>query len=375
MGKDHLYIFDFLRIMCAASLLLYHYSFRSVFVDGKKVHLFPIIDNLTRYGYLGIIVFFIISGFVILHSALNKPAITFLVSRIDRLYPIYFISASLTVLTILISGGNYSLYAYLMNLTMMNDYFNVPDIDDVYWTLHTELKFYFFVFLLVMTKQIKNYHIWIPAWLAVTGIYLLFDQPYFMGLLITPFYSSYLISGIIFYLIYRNLADWKYYAYLFLSLLVSLIHSIKQVDNFIRDPSLTDKIVTPLLVALIYLVFYLISVKKLSMKKKLNLVFFGAATYPLYLLHARIGKPLMDWILPHTSRYVSLMAVSFLMVVLSCLIIKLTEIWYSSQIRGTLLSLHLGRIPRKQKTILVPIRGASLANETTSDVIRKGTDD
>jgi len=56
--------------------------------------------------------------------------------------------------------GNYeySLIQVLANLTMLNDYLGIKNIDGVYWTLQTELKFYACIFLLVYFYLPNNLH-------------------------------------------------------------------------------------------------------------------------------------------------------------------------------------------------------------------------
>jgi hypothetical protein len=47
--------------------------------------------------------------------------------------------------------------AILLNGLIVNDYFSVPNIDGVYWTLPEELKFYACVFLMILVGQIYSY--------------------------------------------------------------------------------------------------------------------------------------------------------------------------------------------------------------------------
>ncbi|HQI00255.1 MAG TPA: acyltransferase [Deltaproteobacteria bacterium] len=347
MGKNHIYEFDVLRIIGALSVLMYHYTFRCTFVDGTRVPMFPAMEILTKYGYLGITAFFMISGFVILYSALDKTSIHFIVSRMDRLYPIYWIAVSLTVLSDVVSGESCTLYTYLMNLTMLNDYFNVPDVDRVYWTLHAELKFYFCVFMLILTGQVKRYHVWIPLWLALTVCYLLFRQPFFLAWFVNPFYSSYFISGILFYLIYTGEADWRHCAYLLLSCSVSAFTSIGQVEEFIPVPSLQDRAAAPIVVMLIYALFYLISKRKISVGGSRILLLLSSLTYPLFLLHDKIGKALFDRLSPLADTYIALIAVVLLIIALSFCVSKCAEQWYAFRWRRLAFSLLCARSIRE----------------------------
>lgn len=93
-------------------------------------------------GKIGVGVFFIVSGFLI-PVTLDKPypAVIprFLVNRMFRLYPAYWISIALTLL--LVSTPLTALQA-LVNTTMLQRFFGVPDLNGVYWTLQIEIVFY-----------------------------------------------------------------------------------------------------------------------------------------------------------------------------------------------------------------------------------------
>lgn len=49
--------------------------------------MFPVLSEVTRYGYAGVNLFFVISGFVILMSVWGRTAPQFIASRVSRLYP------------------------------------------------------------------------------------------------------------------------------------------------------------------------------------------------------------------------------------------------------------------------------------------------
>src|SRR5678809_520447 len=59
---------DLLRFLAAGAVMLFHYTYL-----GPKNHewsaSFPALSEIFKYGYLGVDVFFILSGFVILLTA------------------------------------------------------------------------------------------------------------------------------------------------------------------------------------------------------------------------------------------------------------------------------------------------------------------
>ena len=99
-------------------------------------------------GRLGVIIFFIISGFVVAHTLAGRDASLgkFAVRRFFRLYPLYWLSIILVVY--FHGSGNYLLSpqgdfsALLANATMLPTLLGFEPMMGIYWTLETELVFY-----------------------------------------------------------------------------------------------------------------------------------------------------------------------------------------------------------------------------------------
>jgi peptidoglycan/LPS O-acetylase OafA/YrhL len=112
-------------------------------------------------GRLGVVLFFAISGFVVPFSiklAHRYPVREFLVTRFFRLYPAYWLSIPLGVVTTYwIWNIPYPTSAFLFNFTMLEYLFDVPPAIGLYWTLAFELVFYVCCALLVLTGYITRY--------------------------------------------------------------------------------------------------------------------------------------------------------------------------------------------------------------------------
>lgn len=96
-------------------------------------------------GKVGVIWFFIISGFVIPFSLKEGEGAlrNFAISRFLRLYPAYWLSiAGLLLVASLTSTLMPSMRQILGNLTMFQAALGIRDISPVYWTLFIELVFY-----------------------------------------------------------------------------------------------------------------------------------------------------------------------------------------------------------------------------------------
>jgi peptidoglycan/LPS O-acetylase OafA/YrhL len=107
----------------------------------------PSLSFLRTYvslnGHLGVTLFFVISGFVIPSSLLtyrSQNLARFVISRISRLYPAYWLSIGMAVLVLQTQVG---LTEFVVNTTMTQRFFSFEDIQGVYWTLSVEMIFYF----------------------------------------------------------------------------------------------------------------------------------------------------------------------------------------------------------------------------------------
>jgi len=120
-------------------------------------------------GRIGVILFFAISGFVIpssLRAVRNQTTSdalrVFLIRRVFRLYPAYWVSVVAAGLLGLYFMTPFSLETLLLNLTMIQSVFGAPDVLGLYWTLRLELIFYIACALLFMFKVLQQ-----PRWLVV----------------------------------------------------------------------------------------------------------------------------------------------------------------------------------------------------------------
>ncbi len=98
-------------------------------------------------GKIGVILFFFISGYLVIPSALRKGSIKdFLVTRVLRLYPLYWISLAVAFA---LWSSRLSPGAWIANLTMGQQLIGMPNGISVYWTLTIEFCLYVTVCLLL----------------------------------------------------------------------------------------------------------------------------------------------------------------------------------------------------------------------------------
>ena len=288
---------DFVRFIAALSVVIYHYKTKYIESLTDSPELSHGIYAITKFGYLGVDLFFIISGFVIFASALGRTGFQFAVSRITRLYPTLWVCVSITALLSLVLRGadsGITVTQWLANLTLFNERIGIEDIDGVYWTLVVEVNFYFCILALLIFNLVRHYKVWIPIWLAATVSFLCFKQPFFLGWFISPEYSAYFISGIIFYLARRDGYQLFHWAILVPAVAVSSVYAYRALSTFAHDVTDLDRSIAVGIVWCLYLLFYLVSIRKFTMRSTAFVLGLGGMTYPLYLLHNRAGKEIYD---------------------------------------------------------------------------------
>lgn len=143
--KSRIRTLDLLRFIAALGVLGYHYFYRGI-KTGKVEGLGFQDEVFFQYGYLGVNLFFIISGFVIFLS-LNRyqNALTFIKNRVIRLFPTYILSLCITlsVFFLVLNEVPFDMKTLVSNFFMINWIFKLKSIDGVYWSLHIEWIFYF----------------------------------------------------------------------------------------------------------------------------------------------------------------------------------------------------------------------------------------
>jgi peptidoglycan/LPS O-acetylase OafA/YrhL len=348
--SKRLYQIDFLRFFAAISVVLFHYTFRGFMADNWSPLEFEFLGSIFKYGFYGVHLFFIISGFVISLSIQDNSFVNFLISRITRLYPAYWFCVTLTFIAIMIWGApifEASLNQYLVNLTMMQKFFNISDIDGVYWTLAIELKFYFIIglYLLINYKNKIKLDVFIFSWLALTIIMQGLNSRNIPAVTVVQSffdvgYNSYFIAGMLLYRIYKAGNKITYIGALLLCLVISLRNlkpEIGMLENVYKSP--ISYYIAISIVVFWYLVIYLCSINYLQSLNKKSFMWLGALTYPLYLIHENIGFMMFNKV-ASVNKYILLSLVIAIMLMASYIINRYVEIPMSSFMKKYLKALQ-----------------------------------
>lgn len=257
-------------------------------------------------GWIGVEIFFVISGYVIAMSARGTSAAEFAWRRLLRLWPGALICSTITAAVLFVGGADPAAFAP----RWLASAFLVPtsaQIDGVYWTLGIECAFYALVALLLWRGWWRP----IPVALALS----LWSLVYWFGAMA--------ITGLPNLIFGDRLADLslgRYGAFFALGILIEAAHR--------KDPAFRPYLCLPaLLVAPLCITWHAATQRQDMPSSSLELqphllflaglavivaapriqrwispgiarisVALGLATYPLYLLHQYVGGAMLLWL-------------------------------------------------------------------------------
>ncbi|MFJ5806484.1 acyltransferase family protein [Streptomyces sp. NPDC093093] len=295
---------DALRLLAAVAVAAYHYvGTPTPRFWGERYDLpqaAPLLHAVSGYGWLGVEAFFLISGFVICMSCWGRTPAQFAVSRIARLFPLYWAVVLLVVVmgtvTVLLgqrSGAPTDLRTTLGNLTMIPGPLGVDFTAGVAWTLWVEARFYLLMgALLLFGLTYRRVVAFGLLWLVLASIGRELHSPVLDELLLSQ-YAGLFVAGIACYLMHRfgpNLLLWLLTGF-------AWCYTLTVLDDRVASHPTSNwgagaAVLTGFLVLLA-----LASLSRLRHLKWRSLVYAGALTYPFYLVHQSIGIPVARGVL------------------------------------------------------------------------------
>jgi peptidoglycan/LPS O-acetylase OafA/YrhL len=314
--RSYYFGIDIVRFACALAVAAFHIGFScwaSPASGGAKLlqhsYALPDLAGLLWPGWVGVEIFFVISGFVISGSAEKANAVSFVKSRMLRLYPAAWICATITLVVLLINHHARA-KAYLSSLLLFP---GGPWIDGQYWTLGVEIIFYALVFVLIVLGRKNLIYalaavIGLASTLTTVAIFLGADQLAFLSrgvwrLTLLNYGADFALGIMIHAWASGRMDRWKLaLSAIFLVGVAAEIreHTAGMSDRVVNAPfALVDRWELALLLFLVGLAGILLSIRHCAAfdrwpdTAKGLLRRLGLATYPLYLLHFSVGVALV----------------------------------------------------------------------------------
>ena len=265
-----------LRGIAALAVTIFH------FTSGLSTTFW--LGKVGRFGFVGVEMFFIISGFVIPYALYKRSYVlkdwsNFLLRRVIRIEPPYLVCIILTILLNLLStlsplykGGAFQLNisSILLHIGYLVPFFKETWLSPVFWTLAIEFQFYILaalIFPLIVSK--KNY-LKILILVIFLSSYCLIPSGNFIF-----HYSSFFVLGIVLFYQKCNFLK-KEYAHVINVALLALIYyqfsTVILIASLITSGAITF----------------------LTNWENKGLLFLGTISYSLYLIHVPVGGRIIN---------------------------------------------------------------------------------
>ena len=261
-------------------------------------------------GTLGFVLFFAISGFVI-YGTLRGPregaGRRFIITRFFRLFPAYWVSVAAGLIFIWWWQG-WSITGPMVaaNATMLPTVFGQSRIMGLYWTLETELVFYFLCWLVWRLGWLNNPRVLVGlvvgmslAWFLVKGAKRigLVPEDVLMSWKNLPRHLGIMFWGAYFRVVYDETKGFResirsnrrVWILVALTVLIVVIGGSRQFRFFInpRRNWLSPYVVGPL--------FFWVWVAWLRVRTR-PIAWLGRISYSIYLFHLVVVTPLVCWV-------------------------------------------------------------------------------
>lgn len=257
---------------------------------------------IQYFGFFGVALFFLSSGFVITHVAQREGRFEFIIKRFFRIYPALFFSfvsiCFIDYIYYLITGyntywGQFKLKDYIHGITLVNNLLGEKNlINGVTWSLVIEMIFYFLCFLFI--RYIKN-NPKISIGLMMIICYSITLMPKSSNVIYNNFcfftsYIPYLIFGQILYYIWMKKITMRQFV------VFSVINYYIMIkDTIIFNPTYYE---AGNLYGVSFVYAYLLFIIALLLNEKIilskSIKFIANISYSLYLNHSTVGGVILS---------------------------------------------------------------------------------
>lgn len=312
---------DLLRFIAACLVMALHLGFWSWWPAGGSINRafpdlpsYPELISATWFGWVGVEIFFVLSGFVIAYSAASATASSFLRNRFLRLMPGIWICATISAIALTCSALPGSEIATRWFATMILLPF--PRwVDGVYWSLVVEVVFYGLVFLMLLTGKLSRIHVFMGAIGLASAAYAVigFITPLPTGLLYVYLLVEHGCHFALGVFLWMWLLQGRRYPLIIA--LLAIGGAAEVIHTAIRKASALGIDESPTAALFVWVVAILAMVGSVHFNEAVasrfgryerGLRVLGLSTYPLYLLHSMVGAVVISFTHDIIGRWMAL---------------------------------------------------------------------
>jgi peptidoglycan/LPS O-acetylase OafA/YrhL len=302
---------DVLRIIAALLVLFFHW-FKTDGPVTEMIHPYDIqwapdwLIEFSKYGFLGVDLFFILSGAVIGVTALGKKPNEFIRARFLRLFPTYFVAVVSAIAFLPLAYPIGPRNFYIPSLTGLQLWTGDASVLGVAWSLKFEVQWYLLVALAMWLLSLRKKLLDVTSLYVFMGLVLGFSL--YFATLNVPVVSVALVLPFTFYFIFgaatKQYSHSGFHSKWVPIVLISGVFSASELNKRIVEviPA-WDSFSQKYLVCLIAVAVVGVVIGWKTPSKSVDghqgivaraLQTGALMTYPLYLLHAETGQPLIS---------------------------------------------------------------------------------
>ncbi|MGJ8572857.1 MAG: acyltransferase family protein [Hoeflea sp.] len=301
-------LLDLLRFSAALIVAIYHFLYRGAQDGGYLDQGFGAAGVSVSLGYLGVNLFFMISGFVIIWSASGRDWYGFSVSRLARLYPAHLVAMTITFLTIAWWSQppfTTDVFQWLANLTMLAPMFGEKFMDGAYWSIVIEIIFYGWVVIGLFSGFLPRHtDTAVAIWMLLVMVNntMLGSRP--VELLFLTEYGSYFALGVMTWRI-SSLGVSSLRLLVAAVALIMTFHAaeVQRLDVIFRLGEASSAQLVAMANAGIVGLFLFAAVIGRQVKADPWVLALGGISYPFYLIHQNAGYILINVTAPVIGKW------------------------------------------------------------------------
>ncbi|TCM25691.1 acyltransferase [Novosphingobium sp. ST904] len=294
--KKHYNLIDLLRFVAATLVLVHHVASKAWrhpnSFPGLITHLpepVPFFTNFGEPGWVGVEIFFVISGIVIANSAFDRTATQFVIGRASRLYPSVWVCAPLALFLLVLTGALEAGWqvGFLKSMILLP---KGPWIDPVFWTLGVEAIFYVVIALWTLQKRvsIEVVSVLLTAWSGVWAILTLSGMEFGSSIerISLLRFAAFFALGIFMWLWSERRATRLTWIAGPFALCLCLAELVLKTEIY---KSINYDSVAPVVIWVASFFIMIYSLANASAIRSVWMTGLGRLTYPLYLCHTTVA--------------------------------------------------------------------------------------
>lgn len=303
-------------------------------------------------GYLGVLIFFLVSGFIISHVSLRENQLEYAIKRAFRVLPMFWLGIALIALLAIVTsrlglpmvlGPQDGSLDYIGTATFINWLNTKPVVLSIGWTLFIEILFYIVILVLM---PISRGNPLVGSYLALSIALVVYmyamREPSLQALLWVWMYLPFLLIGRAFYLAWAKLATQAqafFYGAICFGLFILMFSST--AVGLILSPGV-EALASHCIAIGLFGALCFVRVPNIP-----PLRFCADVSYSLYILHAPLGSFLLDYLrrIPGMTYELALPIVVAALLALSWISFRVFEQPTQWVGRSIIKALRLGRAP------------------------------